>query len=179
MTASTAPPADSRRRSSTRSSPRSSSSPRCCSAPSPCGAAARGRAADHRADDRRLVEMPGASRREVEERVTTADGEAALGDARRRVHLLHVEPGQSMVIVRFKVGEDEEEALVRLNQKLHANFDLIPPGAVGTARQAALDRRRADPGAHAVVASATATSSCGASPRSCTTPSSRSPTSPR
>jgi len=34
-----------------------------------------------------------------------------------------------MAIVRFKVGEDEEQAMVRLNQKLHANFDIIPPGA--------------------------------------------------
>ncbi len=33
-----------------------------------------------------------------------------------------------MVIVRFYVGEDEEEALVRLNQKLAANMDRIPPG---------------------------------------------------
>ena len=51
-----------------------------------------------------------------------------------------------MVVVRFKVGEAEEAALVRLNQKLAANADRIPPGVVGPHRQAALDRRRADPG---------------------------------
>jgi multidrug efflux pump subunit AcrB len=34
-----------------------------------------------------------------------------------------------MVIVRFLVGEDEERALVRLNQKLQANVDRTPPGA--------------------------------------------------
>ena len=39
--------------------------------------------------------------------------------------------GQSMVVVRFKVGEAEEAALVRLNQKLAANADRIPPGVVG------------------------------------------------
>jgi multidrug efflux pump subunit AcrB len=39
--------------------------------------------------------------------------------------------GQSLAIVRFKVGEPEEAALVRLNQKLAGNFDLIPPGAIG------------------------------------------------
>ena len=33
-----------------------------------------------------------------------------------------------MAIVRFYVGENEEEAIVRLNQKMFANFDLIPPG---------------------------------------------------
>ena len=33
-----------------------------------------------------------------------------------------------MVVVRFLVGQPEEEAIVRLNQKMFANFDLIPPG---------------------------------------------------
>jgi multidrug efflux pump subunit AcrB len=37
-------------------------------------------------------------------------------------------PGFAMAIVRFKVGEDEEKSIVRLNQKMFANFDLIPPG---------------------------------------------------
>ena len=36
-----------------------------------------------------------------------------------------------MVVVRFKVGEAEEAALVRLNQKLAANADRIPPGVIG------------------------------------------------
>jgi multidrug efflux pump subunit AcrB len=40
-------------------------------------------------------------------------------------------PGQSMVVVRFMVGEAEEAALVRLNQKLAAHADRIPPGVVG------------------------------------------------
>ena len=35
----------------------------------------------------------------------------------------------SLAIVRFFVGQDEEKSIVRLNQKLLANFDLIPPGA--------------------------------------------------
>ena len=38
-------------------------------------------------------------------------------------------PNGAMAIVRFKVGEDESDAIVRLNQKMYANFDLIPPGA--------------------------------------------------
>ena len=37
-------------------------------------------------------------------------------------------PGSAMVIVRFKVGSDLEQSLVRLNQKLQANYDRIPPG---------------------------------------------------
>ncbi len=35
----------------------------------------------------------------------------------------------STAIVRFLVGQDEEKSIVRLNQKLSANLDLIPPGA--------------------------------------------------
>jgi multidrug efflux pump subunit AcrB len=38
------------------------------------------------------------------------------------------QPGQSLVIVRFKVGEDIEKSLVKLNQKLQSNFDRIPHG---------------------------------------------------
>ncbi len=38
-------------------------------------------------------------------------------------------PGMSTAIVRFLVGQDEEKSIVRLNQKLNANLDLIPPGA--------------------------------------------------
>jgi len=36
--------------------------------------------------------------------------------------------GESLAIVRFKVGEDIERSLVYLNQKLQANFDRIPFG---------------------------------------------------
>ena len=36
--------------------------------------------------------------------------------------------GESLAIVRFKVGEDIESSLVKLTTKLHANFDRIPPG---------------------------------------------------
>ena len=35
----------------------------------------------------------------------------------------------SFIIVRYKVGTNIEDALVRLNQKLQANFDKIPQGA--------------------------------------------------
>ena len=55
-----------------------------------------------------------------------------------------------MIVVRFLVGQDEERALVRLNQKLAANCDLAPAGRLGAARQAALDRRRAGDGADAL-----------------------------
>ncbi len=35
---------------------------------------------------------------------------------------------RALVIVRFKVGEDAEESLVKLKEKLRANFDRIPHG---------------------------------------------------
>jgi multidrug efflux pump subunit AcrB len=75
-----------------------------------------------------FVAMPGASPAEVEQRVTRPM-EKLLWEVPGVEYLYSTSsPGQSMVIVRFLVGEDEERALVRLNQKLQANFDRIPPG---------------------------------------------------
>jgi multidrug efflux pump subunit AcrB len=76
-----------------------------------------------------FVALPGASPSEVEQRVTRPM-EKLLWELPGVEYLYSTSsPGQSMVIVRFLVGEDEERALVRLNQKLQANFDRIPPGA--------------------------------------------------
>ena len=76
-----------------------------------------------------FVSLPGASPAEVEQRVTRPM-EKLLWEVPGVEYLYSTSsPGQSMVIVRFQVGEDEERALVRLNQKLEANFDRIPPGA--------------------------------------------------
>jgi multidrug efflux pump subunit AcrB len=75
------------------------------------------------------VEMPGASSREVEERVTKPM-EKLLWEIPGVEYIYSTSsPGISMAIVRFLVGQDEERAIVRLNQKLNANLDLIPPGA--------------------------------------------------
>jgi multidrug efflux pump subunit AcrB len=76
-----------------------------------------------------FVEMPGASAREVEERVTKPM-EKLLWEVEGVEYIYSTSsPGASMAIVRFYVGENEEDALVRLNQKMFANFDRIPPGA--------------------------------------------------
>ncbi|HSK39622.1 MAG TPA: efflux RND transporter permease subunit, partial [Arenibaculum sp.] len=75
-----------------------------------------------------LVAMPGFSAKEVEERAT-----------RPMEKLLWEIPGveyiystsresESLVIVRFKVGEDPESSLVKLSEKLRGNFDRIPHG---------------------------------------------------
>ncbi|MFN7994282.1 MAG: efflux RND transporter permease subunit [Bryobacteraceae bacterium] len=76
-----------------------------------------------------FVQMPGASPREVEERVTKPM-EKLLWEIPGVEYIYSItRPGLSMAIVRFYVGQDEEKSIVRLNQKLHANMDLIPPGA--------------------------------------------------
>jgi multidrug efflux pump subunit AcrB len=76
-----------------------------------------------------FVQMPGASAREVEERVTKPM-EKLLWEIPGVEYIYSTSsPGMSTVIVRFLVGQDEERAIVRLNQKLAANLDLIPAGA--------------------------------------------------
>ncbi len=78
-----------------------------------------------------IVAMPGASPQEVENRVTRPM-EKLLWEIPGAEYLYATSsPGQSLVIVRFKVGTEIEAALIRLNQKLQANFDRIPAG-VGT-----------------------------------------------
>ncbi len=78
-----------------------------------------------------FVEMPGASPKEVEQRVT-APMEKLLWEIPGVEYIYSTSSaGTSMAVVRFKVGENEENALARLNEKLHANADRIPPGAIG------------------------------------------------
>jgi multidrug efflux pump subunit AcrB len=75
------------------------------------------------------VSMPGASAREVEERVTKPM-EKLLWEIPGVEYIYSTSsPGSSLAIVRFYVGQEEEKSLVRLNQKLQGHFDLIPPGA--------------------------------------------------
>ena len=75
-----------------------------------------------------FVTMPGASAREIEERVTKPM-EKLLWEIPGVEYIYSTSsPGMSMAIVRFYVGEDEEKSIVMLTQKMYANFDLIPPG---------------------------------------------------
>ena len=75
-----------------------------------------------------FVQVPGASAKEVEERATRPM-EQLLWEIPGVEYVYSTSsPGRSMAIVRFRVGEDEEESIVRLNQKMYANFDRIPPG---------------------------------------------------
>jgi multidrug efflux pump subunit AcrB len=76
-----------------------------------------------------MVSYPGASAKEVETRITKPM-ERLLWEIPGVEYVYSTSsPGQSLAIVRFYVGEDEEKSIVRLNQKMFANFDLIPPGA--------------------------------------------------
>ena len=75
-----------------------------------------------------MVSMPGAGAREVAERVTRPM-EQLLWEIPGVEYVYSTSrPGESLVIVRFKVGSDLENSLVKLNQKLMTNFDRIPHG---------------------------------------------------
>ncbi len=75
-----------------------------------------------------LVAMPGSSAKEVEERATRPM-EKLLWEIPGVEYIYSTSrAGESLVIVRFKVGEDPEGSLVKLSEKLRANFDRIPPG---------------------------------------------------
>ncbi len=74
-----------------------------------------------------FVKMPGASAKEVEERVTRPM-EKLLWEIPGVEYVYSTSsPGMSMAVVRFLVGQDEEKSIVRLQSKLMANMDRIPP----------------------------------------------------
>jgi multidrug efflux pump subunit AcrB len=74
-----------------------------------------------------FVQMPGASAREVEQRVTKPM-EKLLWEIPGVEYIYSTSsPGMCLVIVRFFVGQNEEQAIVRLQSKLMANYDRIPP----------------------------------------------------
>jgi multidrug efflux pump subunit AcrB len=75
-----------------------------------------------------FVQMPGASPAEVEQRVSVPM-EKLLRELPGVEYLYSIShPGAALVIVRFKVGTKEEDAVVSTYNKLYSNFDLIPPG---------------------------------------------------
>ena len=75
-----------------------------------------------------LVAMPGFSAKEVEERAARPM-EKLLWEIPGVEYIYSTSrPGECLAIVRFKVGEEVEPSLVKLNQKLQSNFDRIPPG---------------------------------------------------
>ncbi|HEU5402622.1 MAG TPA: efflux RND transporter permease subunit, partial [Terriglobales bacterium] len=75
-----------------------------------------------------MVAMPGATPQEVEERVSVPM-EKLLRQVPNVEYVYSISrPGASLVIVRFKVGTKEEDAIVKTYNKLYSSFDQIPPG---------------------------------------------------
>lgn len=78
-----------------------------------------------------LVNMPGASAREVERQVATRLEKLLYQiDGVEYVYSTSY-PSQAIVTVRFYVGEDRERSWVKLQNKIQANIDQIPPGVSG------------------------------------------------
>ncbi len=75
-----------------------------------------------------FVQAPGLSVKEVERRVTYPMEKLLWEIPGVEYVYSTTSPGQSMVIVRFMVGEDEEDSILKTYNKLYANFDQIPPG---------------------------------------------------
>ncbi|MBI1312559.1 AcrB/AcrD/AcrF family protein [bacterium] len=75
-----------------------------------------------------LVSAPGFSAEEVEQQVTSRLEKLLYQiDGVEYVYSMS-RPGQSVVTVRFYVGEDREDSLVKLYNKVESNADQIPPG---------------------------------------------------
>jgi multidrug efflux pump subunit AcrB len=74
------------------------------------------------------VAMPGASADEVAQRVSEPM-ERLLREVPGVEYVYSISyPGMSLLIVRFYVGIKQEDAVVRIYNKLYSNLDSIPPG---------------------------------------------------
>jgi multidrug efflux pump subunit AcrB len=75
-----------------------------------------------------MVSMPGATVQEVQERISIPM-EKLLYELPGIEYIYSTSmPGQSLLVARFYVGEDLEDAIVNLKQKLETNYDRIPHG---------------------------------------------------
>lgn len=78
-----------------------------------------------------MVHMPGASAEEVEKQVSTRLERLLYQiDGVEYVYSMS-QPGQAVVTVRFYVGEDREDSLIKLYNKIAMNTDIVPPGVTG------------------------------------------------
>ena len=75
-----------------------------------------------------MVSMPGFNAKEVEERASRPMEKLVWEIPGVEYVYSTSRPGESLVIVRFKVGEEMERSLVKVNEKLRSNFDRIPHG---------------------------------------------------
>ena len=80
-----------------------------------------------------FIAFPGASAKEVEQLVSTP-AEQILSELEGVKHIYSVSyPGQSILTVQFKVGEDRTAAIVRLYNAFYSKQDWLPRG-VGVSR---------------------------------------------
>ena len=78
-----------------------------------------------------LVSYPGRSAQEVEQHVSTRLEKLLYQiDGVEYVYSMS-RPGQSIVTVRFYVGQDREESLIKLYNKIQQNVDIVPEGVTG------------------------------------------------
>ena len=74
-----------------------------------------------------FVSAPGLSAREVERQVTNRLEKLLYQiDGVEYVYSMS-QPGQSVVTVRFYVGQDREDSLVKIDNKINSATDQIPP----------------------------------------------------
>ena len=76
------------------------------------------------------VPYPGSSPKEVESQVTTPLEKRLWGIPGVEYLYSTSMPGMSLLTVRFKVNEPQEQSLVKVYQELMANGDLLPAGAM-------------------------------------------------
>ncbi|HSB31178.1 MAG TPA: efflux RND transporter permease subunit, partial [Candidatus Sulfobium mesophilum] len=75
-----------------------------------------------------MVSFPGASAKEVESRVSRPM-EKLLWEIKGVEYVYSIaRPGMNLTIVRFYVGENMEDSIVKLYNKLMSHYDIIPPG---------------------------------------------------
>ena len=78
-----------------------------------------------------FLPFPGASAKVVEQQLTKPI-ERTISELKGVEYVYSIsQPGMALLIVRFYVGEDLEESLVNLYDRLMSNQDLLPPGAEG------------------------------------------------
>jgi multidrug efflux pump subunit AcrB len=75
-----------------------------------------------------MVAYPGASAKEVEERVTRPVEKLLWGIKGVEYVYSTVKPGMNLTIVRFYVGQDMENSIVKLYNQLMSHYDIIPQG---------------------------------------------------
>jgi len=73
-----------------------------------------------------ITAMPGATSRDVERRITVPLEQRIAEIPGVEYVYSTSSPGQSMIVVRFRVGQDPERAMVRLRDKVGATRDRLP-----------------------------------------------------